>query len=132
MFVKKQLNQVKTFHIKTKSFYSDTPQSVIPKNIKISRINLLNEEVGELNEAIIEDAHLEHLAKELADVLYVTYGTIVAYGLQDYFPEIFNAVHESNMSKIASDGTVVLNKEKMKVKKGKEYKKPDIKKILSL
>ena len=64
------------------------------------RIALLTEEHGKLEEALwVGD--LVEIAKELADVLYVVYGTAVTYGI-DMAP-IFAEVHRANMSK--RDGT---------------------------
>ena len=61
------------------------------------RIRLIHEEFNELQEALtIQD--LPGVAKELADLLYVVYGTAVSCGI-DMEP-VFREVHRSNMSKI--------------------------------
>lgn len=61
------------------------------------RIRLIQEEFNELQEALtIQD--LSAIAKELADLLYVVYGTAVSCGV-DMEP-VFREVHRSNMSKI--------------------------------
>lgn len=44
------------------------------------------------------------LTKELADLMYVTIGTAVTFGLP--LEEVFEAVHKNNMSKVHPDGTV--------------------------
>lgn len=67
------------------------------------------------------------LAKELADLLYVIYGT--AEELRIPIEEVFKAVHESNMSKLWPDGTVHYN-DFGKVIKPPTYSPPDIEKIL--
>ncbi|WP_447975165.1 pyrophosphohydrolase domain-containing protein [Nitrospira sp. Kam-Ns4a] len=61
------------------------------------RVRLIAEEFGELQEAL---AHkdLVGVAKELADLLYVVYGTAVSCGI-DMEP-VFREVHRSNMSKV--------------------------------
>ena len=46
--------------------------------------------------------NLVNLAKELADLLYVTYGAAAKYGIP--IDDIFREVHRSNMSKLGSDG----------------------------
>lgn len=61
------------------------------------RIRLIEEEFAELKEAL-QDEHLPSIAKELADLLYVVYGTAVSYGI-DMEP-VFREVHRSNMSKV--------------------------------
>ncbi|GAA2052693.1 hypothetical protein GCM10009757_26920 [Streptomyces cheonanensis] len=45
------------------------------------------------------------VAKELADVLYVTYGTADALGID--LPAVFTEVHRSNMSKLDEHGQVL-------------------------
>src|SRR5262249_26226650 len=61
------------------------------------RERLIQEEFGELKEAMGK-RDLAAIAKELADLLYVVYGTAVSYGI-DMGP-VFREVHRSNMSKI--------------------------------
>ena len=61
------------------------------------RVRLIDEEFAELRESL-EQGDLPGIAKELADLLYVVYGTAVSYGL-DMAP-VFREVHRSNMSKV--------------------------------
>ena len=61
------------------------------------RMNLMQEEFDELHEALTQ-GDVEAVAKELADVLYVVYGTAVSCGI-DMAP-VFREVHRSNMSKV--------------------------------
>jgi predicted HAD superfamily Cof-like phosphohydrolase len=61
------------------------------------RVALIQEEFAELREALAGGS-LESVAKELADLLYVVYGTALACGI-DMEP-VFREVHRSNMSKI--------------------------------
>lgn len=61
------------------------------------RVRLIQEEFDELKEAMAAK-NLEGIAKELADLLYVVYGTAVSYGI-DMEP-VFQEVQRSNMSKI--------------------------------
>ena len=74
-----------------------------------------------------ENPNSVELAKELADLLYVVYGT--AEELHIPLQEVFQAVHESNMSKVWDDGEVHYN-EIGKVLKPPTYTPPDIGKIL--
>lgn len=100
------------------------------------RINLVREEFEEVEEAIIhlEDTRLnltsstmdqakEELAKELADLLYVVYGTAEELGIP--LEDVFKSVHESNMSKVWSDGTVKRN-DFGKILKPDTYTAPDL------
>jgi predicted HAD superfamily Cof-like phosphohydrolase len=61
------------------------------------RIQLIQEEFDELKEALAAE-DLSSIAKEMADLLYVVYGTAVSYGI-DMDP-VFREVHRSNMSKV--------------------------------
>lgn len=63
------------------------------------------------------------LTKELADILYVVYGTAVTFGLP--LQEVFEEVHRSNMSKLGPDGKPIY-REDGKVLKGPNYKEPDL------
>jgi len=60
------------------------------------RIALVQEECGELEEAL-SVGDLTGIAQELADVLYVVYGTAVTYGIN--LAPVFAEVHRANMSK---------------------------------
>ncbi|MET8468422.1 MazG nucleotide pyrophosphohydrolase domain-containing protein [Streptomyces sp. NPDC006422] len=66
-------------------------------------------------------AQYRAVAKELADVLYVTYGAADALGID--LPAVFAEVHRSNMSKVDADGQV-LRREDGKVLKGPGYRPP--------
>ena len=73
---------------------SPTP---VDEDTKALRIRLIQEEFEELKEAMARE-HLPSVAKEMADLLYVVYGTAVSYGI-DMAP-VFREVHRSNMSKV--------------------------------
>ena len=68
------------------------------------------------------------IADALGDMLYILCGTIIAHNMQGKIVEVFHEIHRSNMSKL-EDGKVLL-REDGKVKKGKDYFKPNIKQIL--
>ncbi|MEC4891122.1 MAG: MazG nucleotide pyrophosphohydrolase domain-containing protein [Nitrospira sp.] len=61
------------------------------------RIRLIQEEFDELKESMAA-GDLAAVAKEMADLLYVVYGTAVSYGI-DMDP-VFREVHRSNLSKV--------------------------------
>lgn len=63
------------------------------------------------------------LAKELADLLYVTFGAFDALGIDAQV--VFNRVHKSNMSKLGADGRPVY-REDGKVLKGPNYAPPNL------
>ena len=74
------------------------PTATISKEYRDLRIRLMQEELDELIVGM-QRKDLYNIAKELADLVYVVFGTISAYGMLDRFPEIFDEVHRSNMSK---------------------------------
>jgi predicted HAD superfamily Cof-like phosphohydrolase len=66
------------------------------------RINLLQEELDELKDAI-RDKDLTGIADALSDLQYVLSGAILEFGLGDKFKELFEEVQRSNMSKVCED-----------------------------
>lgn len=86
------------------------------------RWQLIFEEVKEISEGVRERDD-ENVLKELADLLYVTYGYAASFGWD--IDEAFNRVHESNMSKLDDDGKPIY-REDGKVLKGPNYKKPNL------
>jgi predicted HAD superfamily Cof-like phosphohydrolase len=105
------------------------PDTLPPSEISL-RKKLMEEEVSEWAESFNEDVDLpiieqkRHRAKELADILYVVFGTIITEGLQDNIEQVFEEVHKSNMSKLV-DGKA-LKREDGKFLKGPNYKLPDL------
>lgn len=139
------LERVREFHEK----FSAAVDSEITENLVELRMKLIYEEVNEtdveFDKGIIKGetdpsgAFSEYfwmpslidrkkLTKELADILYVVYGTAVTFGLP--LQEVFEAVHESNMSKLGEDGKPIY-REDGKVLKGPNYKEPDLEKYFN-
>tara|TARA_B100000123_G_C25568358_1_gene357188 strand:- start:271 stop:642 length:372 start_codon:yes stop_codon:yes gene_type:complete len=90
------------------------------------RYNLIKEELDELKIAM-DNKDLLEVADALTDILYVTYGAGVAFGLD--LDACFNEVHNSNMSKMDINGKPIYN-ENGKVMKGPNYFKPNLSKFL--
>ena len=80
---------------------------------------LLKEEFSEVRDA---ETPVDPL-KELADLVYVTYGYAATYGWN--LDEAVRRVHKSNMSKLGVDGRP-LKRPDGKVLKGPNYKKPNL------
>lgn len=97
----------------------DKPKVPDMKTIHL-RARLIKEEAGETDEAIYSN-DLPEIAKECVDVLVVTIGTMVAYGI-DPRP-IWNAVHASNMDKFRQG---VIKDKGGKILKPPGWKKPDM------
>ena len=90
------------------------------------RKKLIEEEFDELKQAINEKDLVE-VADALTDILVVTYGAGVAFGVN--LDQCFEEVHRSNMSKLSEDGKPIFN-EFGKVMKGPNYSKPNLKQFL--
>ena len=112
---------MKTFGQEVKS-----KSSLSSDKINKLRINLIEEELKELKEAI-KNGDLKETIDALTDILYVTYGAGHSFGVN--LDECFEEVQKSNMSKLGSDGKPIYN-EQGKVMKGPSYFKPDFKKFL--
>lgn len=74
-----------------------TAPTVPDQDTQTLRVRLIQEEFDELKEAM-DRGDMPAIAKEIADLLYVVYGTAVSYGI-DMEP-VFREVHRSNMSKV--------------------------------
>lgn len=86
------------------------------------RLRLIKEETEEVEFELFRVDNKKRLAKELADLLYVVYGTAATYGIDA--DVVFNRVHESNMSKLGEDGKPIYRNDG-KVLKGPNYKEPN-------
>ena len=71
--------------------------TVVDGRTRELRVKLIQEEFDELKEALAAE-DLSSIAKEMADLLYVVYGTAVSYGIE--MDPVFREVHRSNMSKV--------------------------------
>jgi predicted HAD superfamily Cof-like phosphohydrolase len=129
--------KVREFH---KAFGLDLDNKTPTKALVMLREELINEECREfLNEVFdsgspwdsekelvnyyVDTFDRERVAKELADILYVTYGTAAAFGID--IDAVFDIVHASNMSKLGEDGKPIY-REDGKVLKGPNYKEADL------
>ena len=91
------------------------------------RYQLIEEELSELKTAIKKQDIVE-VADALTDILVVTYGGGIAFGIN--LDDCFDEVHNSNMSKLDQNGKPIYN-ESGKVMKGPNYFKPDLSKFLN-
>lgn len=88
-------------------------------DLETMRLKLIEEECKEVHDA----DSTENLLKELADLVYVTYGMAATFGWD--LDEAVRRVHASNMSKLSENGKPIY-REDGKVLKGPNYKKPDL------
>lgn len=112
---------VKDFHEKFGMPIENEP-TPLTNEACVRRLSLIMSEAGELSDEA-RKKYLRGIAKELGDLLYVTYGWGVEAGLD--LDRIFKAVHESNMSKVWPDG-IVHKDEGGKVLKPETYKEADL------
>ncbi len=112
---------MKTFgqEVKTNAGFSS-------EKINLLRVNLIEEELNELKEAI-KNKDLKETIDALTDILYVTYGAGHAFGVN--LDKCFSEVQKSNMSKLGEDGKPIFN-ENGKVMKGPNYFKPNLEQFL--
>lgn len=91
------------------------------------RMRLIEEEFREVMDELLDakngQGNMARLAKELADLKYVIYGTETLLDIPSY--EVFNEVHASNMSKLGPDGRPV-RREDGKIMKGPNYRPANI------
>ena len=105
--------------VKTKSEFPSE------KVVKL-RYDLIKEELDEFAQAI-KNKDIVEVADSLTDILYVTYGAGIAFGID--LDKCFDEVQRSNMSKLGEDGKPIYN-ENGKVMKGPKYFEPNLKKFV--
>lgn len=116
-------DKVREFH---EVFCPDAIDAPWSETMMQLRIRLMREELKEVEDAWdddIYDGYEEAVVKELCDLLYVTYGTLIFLGVDA--DEAFRRVHQSNMSKLDSDGKPIRRADG-KVLKGPNYKEPNL------
>lgn len=100
-----------------------SPVPTIPTDkVRNLRLDLIQEEFLELRRAAYK-SDLVNIADALGDLLYVVYGTALAYGI-DMEP-VLEEIHRSNMTKTGG-GT----RDDGKVLKGPDFKLPDLVTVL--
>ncbi|MCK1821916.1 hypothetical protein MTQ10_20445 [Streptomyces sp. XM83C] len=116
---------VREFHRAFGLDVRDTPAEV-PAELAAHRGELLAEEAGEVAEVSVTGP-LDKLAHELADVVYVAYGTALVHGID--LDAVIAEIHRSNMTKLGPDGQVARRADG-KVLKGEHYEAPDVAAVL--
>lgn len=106
----------------TKKFFGDL---CIPLRIAKLRYKLIEEEAEEACEAIRENTDINHIAKELADLVYVAYGAARTYGIP--LDLAVAEVHRSNMTKLIG-GPV--RRADGKLLKGEHYEEANMRKVM--
>ncbi len=118
------LDQVQEFH-ETYGLPVAQEQTLADEKTRQLRINLLQEELDELKEALDQDDMVETL-DALIDLQYVLDGAFLSFGMQSVKDKAFDEVHSSNMSKLGADGKPIHRESDGKVMKGPNYFQPDM------
>ena len=100
---------------------SQYPKPIEP-DLALIRARFLLEEIEEYIKAN-ESEDLVEILDALCDLQYFLLGQVVIHGLQNVFKQAFSIVHDSNMSKLGSDGKPIL-REDGKILKGNGYWSP--------
>jgi len=111
----------------------DLPQRIQPvmppQAERDLRHTLMREEAAECIQALADPgASMESIAQELADVVYIAYGTALTYGIP--LDDVLREVHAANMRKIGPDGPI--RREDGKITKPEGWRPPDIRTALGL
>jgi len=117
---------VKSWHEQFHVPVLDKPK--LPKDRVEMRLNILEEEVQELREAV-EAGDIVEVLDALCDIQYVLDGNFLEFGLHKLKQAAFSEVHASNMSKLGEDGQPIL-REDGKVLKGSNFFRPDLAQFL--
>jgi predicted HAD superfamily Cof-like phosphohydrolase len=116
---------VREFHLAFGLDVRSVPTEVSPQ-LAEHRGELLAEEAAEVAEVSVTGP-LDRLAHELADLVYVAYGTALVHGID--LDAVIAEIHRANMTKIGPGGTVSRRADG-KVLKGEHYRAPDVSAIL--
>ncbi|CAL9579820.1 MazG nucleotide pyrophosphohydrolase domain-containing protein [Streptomyces sp. enrichment culture] len=116
---------VREFHLAFGLDARSTPTEIAPE-LAAHRGELLAEEAAEVAEVSVSGP-LDKLAHELADVVYVAYGTALVHGID--LDAVIAEIHRSNMTKLGPDGQVARRADG-KVLKGEHYEAPDVAAVL--
>ncbi|MFF8973721.1 MazG nucleotide pyrophosphohydrolase domain-containing protein [Streptomyces sp. NPDC014995] len=116
---------VRAFHLACGLDVRGTPTEVSPR-LAAHRGELLAEEAAEVAEVSVSGP-LDRLAHELADVVYVAYGTALVHGID--LDAVIAEIHRSNMTKLGPDGRIERRADG-KVLKGEHYEAPDVAAVL--
>jgi predicted HAD superfamily Cof-like phosphohydrolase len=117
---------VATFHEAFDLPRQTSPSIAVDDALAKLRVSLMEEEFGELVQAVAE-RDLIAIADALADIVYVAYGTALTYGVD--LDAVLQEVHQANMSKLDADGRPIRRADG-KVLKSERYSPPDVAAVL--
>ncbi|MCL1858365.1 MAG: hypothetical protein FWF92_03945 [Oscillospiraceae bacterium] len=118
--INEEFEQVKEFHKMFNHRVKETPFLLQEDEVK-NRVEFMREEIQEF----IDSKNIYDQADAMIDLIYFALGTLVEMGVKP--KEIFDIVHEANMTKIWSDGKVHYREDNGKVIKPPEWEDPYVK-----
>jgi len=124
--MEEQLKKVAAFHRVFKQIDATEPKLIFEDDFLL-RHKLMAEENDEYKEACW-NGDLVEIADALGDQLYILCGTLLKHGMQYKIEEVFNEIHESNMSKLDENGEPIF-REDGKIQKGPNYFRPNLHKF---
>jgi len=116
---------VREFHERFRLPMAELP-ALVDAGLARQRHQLLLSEVTEVYDAMLHGS-LDGVAQELADCVYVLYGTALTYGID--LDAVLAEVHAANMTKLDDDGQPIVIDGK--VVKGPNYRKPNVTAVLA-
>lgn len=125
MSLKTSLDKIRKFHT---AFGHPCPKApdLGDQRLKDLRVNLIQEELNELKEALTNNDPIKAL-DAYADLMVVVFGGGVSMGLP--LEAGYDEVMRSNMTKLGADGKPII-REDGKILKGPNYEPPDLGKVL--
>jgi predicted HAD superfamily Cof-like phosphohydrolase len=121
----KQVDQVREFRSRFNlPIGSESTQGMRHVNHALHN-KLISEEFQEM----IEANNLTERCDAIIDQMYLLIGYAIDLGVADRLEQMFDEVHESNMSKLGPNG-MPLYREDGKVMKGPNYFRPNLNKII--
>ena len=115
--INEEFEQVKEFHKAFDCLISEKPVLLPEEEVK-RRVEFMNEEIQEF----IDSKTVYDQADAMIDLIYFALGTMVEMGVKP--KEIFDIVHNANMTKLWSDGKVHYREDNGKVIKPPEWEDP--------
>lgn len=115
--------------------FSNTPVSIEHNRAKL-QFDMMQEELNEYAEA----ENIVDVADALIDMQEILFGMFAEHGMLHLWAEMYKEVHDSNMSKLGSNGKPMINGEDGnfdktrplgKVLKSKNFVEPNFKRILN-
>ena len=110
----------------------EEPDSWSRKKKALLNLSLIEEEFREVADELLDvsnaNGSVVNLAKELVDLLYVTYQAAAIFEID--VEKLFKAVHENNLTKLGADGKPVLRPSDGKILKPPGYVPVDVHSVL--